>query len=83
MFNSSSITSPGGFLISVGVQQQRKSVGSNIKGDGGRLDCIPEKREGKLDECVSVRLYQVRNHKNSLIKLGIGPLSEKFSEKFN
>jgi len=72
MLDSSSITSPGGFLISVGVQQSRKSVGSNIKRDGGRLDCIPEKREGKVDECVSVRLYHLRNHKNSLIKLGMG-----------
>jgi len=83
MFNSSSITSPGGFLISVGVQQRRKSAGSNIKRDGGCLDNIREKREGKLDECVSIRLYHLRNHKNSLIKFGIGPLSEKFSKKFN
>jgi len=83
MLNSSSITSPGGFLINVGVQKRPKSAGSNIKRESGGLDCIPEKREGKLDECVSVCLYHLRNHKNSLIKLGIGPLSEKFPEEFN
>ena len=57
---------------------------SNIRRNGGGLlDYNFEKREGKLDECVSVRLFHVRNHKNSLIELGIEPLSEKLSEKCN
>jgi hypothetical protein len=75
--SSSRVISPGGFLISFGVQQRRKSGRSNIRRVVAVSDAFLRK------ELVSVRVFHLRNHKNILIKLDVGLLPEKFSENFN
>jgi hypothetical protein len=81
MFDSSSITSPGGILISSGVQQRHKGAGSYISWMMA-VSIIVLRRKNVNWMNVYQSAYFISETTQSVwIKFGIAAISEKFSNK--